>query len=296
MFSILDKAGVLVEALPYIKKFHSKVIVVKYGGHAMVNEELKKAVMQDVLLMKFVGMHPIIVHGGGPEITGMLHRLGKESEFVDGMRITDRETMDIAEMVLVGKINKAIVAELNGLGGKAVGLSGKDANLLEAKKKFGKKKLDNGQFENVDIGYVGTVDKVNPELLFNLMEQGYIPVVSPIGVGSDGESYNINADYVAGALASALAADKLILLTDVQGIFEDFQDRDSLISELLASQVKGKIEAGVISGGMIPKVECCVEALEAGVGKAHIIDGRIPHSLLLEIFTDRGIGTMVVKG
>lgn len=296
MFSILDKAGVLVEALPYIKKFHSKVIVVKYGGHAMVNEELKKAVMQDVLLMKFVGMHPIIVHGGGPEITGMLQRLGKESEFVDGMRITDRETMDIAEMVLVGKINKAIVAELNGLGGKAVGLSGKDANLLEAKKKFGKKKLDNGQFENVDIGYVGTVDKVNPELLFNLMEQGYIPVVSPIGVGSEGESYNINADYVAGALASALAADKLILLTDVQGIFEDFQDRDSLISELLVSQVKDKIEAGVISGGMIPKVECCVEALEAGVGKAHIIDGRIPHSLLLEIFTDRGIGTMVVKG
>lgn len=296
MFSILDKAGVLVEALPYIKKFHNKVIVVKYGGHAMVNEELKKAVMQDVLLMKFVGMHPIIVHGGGPEITGMLQRLGKESEFVDGMRITDRETMDIAEMVLVGKINKAIVAELNGLGGKAVGLSGKDANLLEAKKKFGKKKLENGQFENVDIGYVGTVDKVNPELLLNLMEQGYIPVVSPIGVGSEGESYNINADYVAGALASALAADKLILLTDVQGIFEDFQDRDSLISELLVDQVKDKIEAGVISGGMIPKVECCVEALEAGVGKAHVIDGRIPHSLLLEIFTDRGIGTMVVKG
>lgn len=293
MFSILDKANILVEALPYIKKFHGKTIVIKYGGHAMVNEDLKKAVMQDVILMKLVGMHPVIVHGGGPEITGMLKRLNIESDFVGGLRITDEATMEIVEMVLVGKLNKEIVALINRLGGKAVGLSGKDANLIEAKKKLGKVRGEDGKVEMVDIGFVGDVAKINPELVQNLMSEGYIPVVSPVGVGEAGESYNINADYVAGELAASLKADKLILLTDVQGIFEDFNDRDSLISELRLCDIAGKISSGVISGGMIPKVECCADAINGGVNSAHIIDGRIPHSLLLEIFTDRGIGTMV---
>lgn len=293
MFSILDKANILVEALPYIRKFHGKTIVIKYGGHAMVNEDLKKAVMQDVILMKLVGMHPVVVHGGGPEITGMLKRLNIESNFVGGLRITDEATMEIVEMVLVGKLNKEIVALINRLGGKAVGLSGKDANLIEAKQKLGKVRGEDGKVDLVDIGFVGDVTRINPGLVQNLMAEGYIPVVSPVGVGESGESYNINADYVAGELAASLKADKLILLTDVQGIFEDFNDRDSLISELRLDDITGKISSGVISGGMIPKVECCADAINGGVNSAHIIDGRIPHSLLLEIFTDRGIGTMV---
>ncbi|MDA8212049.1 MAG: acetylglutamate kinase [Clostridia bacterium] len=293
MFSILDKANILVEALPYIRKFHGKTIVIKYGGHAMVNEDLKKAVMQDVILMKLVGMHPVVVHGGGPEITGMLKRLNIESNFVGGLRITDEATMEIVEMVLVGKLNKEIVALINRLGGKAVGLSGKDANLIEAKQKLGKVRGEDGKVDLVDIGFVGDVTRINPGLVQNLMAEGYIPVVSPVGVGESGESYNINADYVAGELAASLKADKLILLTDVQGIFEDFNDRDSLISELRLDDIAGKISSGVISGGMIPKVECCADAINGGVNSAHIIDGRIPHSLLLEIFTDRGIGTMV---
>lgn len=293
MFSILDKANILIEALPYIRKFHGKTIVIKYGGHAMVNEDLKKAVMQDVILMKLVGMHPVVVHGGGPEITGMLKRLNIESNFVGGLRITDEATMEIVEMVLVGKLNKEIVALINRLGGKAVGLSGKDANLIEAKQKLGKVRGEDGKVDLVDIGFVGDVTRINPGLVQNLMAEGYIPVVSPVGVGESGESYNINADYVAGELAASLKADKLILLTDVQGIFEDFNDRDSLISELRLDDITGKISSGVISGGMIPKVECCADAINGGVNSAHIIDGRIPHSLLLEIFTDRGIGTMV---
>lgn len=293
MFSNLDKASILVEALPYIRKFHGKTIVIKYGGHAMVNAELKKAVMQDVILMKLVGVHPVIVHGGGPEITGMLERLNIESNFMGGMRITDEATMEIVEMVLVGKLNKEIVALINRLGGKAVGLSGKDANLIEARKKLGRVRKDNGEVDLVDIGFVGDVAKINPGLVQNLMAEGYIPVVSPVGVGDAGESYNINADYVAGELAASLQADKLILLTDVQGIFEDFQNRDSLISELKLGDIAEKISTGIISGGMIPKVECCAAAINGGVNSAHILDGRIPHSLLLEIFTDRGIGTMV---
>jgi acetylglutamate kinase len=293
MFSVLDKANILIEALPYIRRFHGKTIVIKYGGHAMLNEDLKKAVMQDVILMKLVGMHPVVVHGGGPEITGMLKRLNIESDFVGGLRITDAATMEIVEMVLVGKLNKEIVALINRLGGRAVGLSGKDANLIEAKKKLGTVRGEDGQVTMVDIGFVGDVAKINPELIQNLMGEGYIPVVSPVGVGEAGESYNINADYVAGELAASLKADKLILLTDVQGIFENFQDRDSLISELRLGDIASKISSGVISGGMIPKVECCADAINGGVNSAHIIDGRIPHSLLLEIFTDRGIGTMV---
>ncbi len=293
MFSILDKANILVEALPYIRKFHGKTIVIKYGGHAMVNADLKKAVMQDVVLMKLVGVHPVIVHGGGPEITGMLQRLNIESNFMGGMRITDEATMEIVEMVLVGKLNKEIVALINSLGGSAVGLSGKDANLIQARKKLGKMTAENCKQELVDIGFVGDVAQINPELVQNLMADGYIPVVSPVGVGEEGASYNINADYVAGELAASLKADKLILLTDVQGVFEDFQNRDSLISELSIADIAGKIASGVIAGGMIPKVECCEAAINGGVNSAHILDGRIPHSLLLEIFTDRGIGTMV---
>lgn len=295
MFSTLEKASILVEALPYIKKFYGKTIVIKYGGNAMINEDLKHAVMQDVILMKFVGMNPVIVHGGGPEITSMLNRVGKKTTFVGGLRMTDEETMEIAEMVLVGKINKEIVALINKIGGKAVGLSGKDADLIKAKKKLGRVTSDNGEVELHDIGFVGDVDRINPELLKNLMSQGYIPVVAPVGVDQDGQSYNINADYVAGEIAAALQADKLILLTDVEGIFADYHDKSTLISELQTGEVDEKIHQGVISGGMIPKVECCVQALEGGVNATHIIDGRLAHSILLEIFTDRGIGTMVVR-
>lgn len=295
MIDPMERAQILVEALPYIKKFQGKTIVIKYGGNAMISDELKNAVMQDVILMKFVGMNPVIVHGGGPEITGMLKRVGKETEFVGGLRMTDRETMEIVEMVLVGKINKEIVALINQFGGRAVGLSGKDDNLIRAEKKLGRVRTPDGQDEFHDIGYVGDVAEIRPELLKNLMEEGFIPVVAPVGVGEDGLGYNINADYVAGEIAAALKADKLILLTDVEGIFEDYSNKETLISELKVGEIDDKIRQGIISGGMIPKVECCVAALEGGVNKTHIIDGRIAHSILLEIFTDQGIGTMVVK-
>lgn len=281
----LEKAGILVEALPYIKKFHGKTIVIKYGGHAMLNQELKEAVMQDVILMKLVGMHPVLVHGGGPEINDMLKRLGIKSSFVQGLRVTDEETMAIVEMVLVGKVNKEIVALINHLGGKAVGFSGQDGNLIEAVKRSGE----------VDLGYVGDVKRINPEIIQTVIAQGYIPVIAPTGIGEDGKPYNINADYVAGELAAALKADKLILLTDVEGIFADYEDKTTLISSLHIDEVEGLIARGTIAGGMIPKVECCVRALKAGVAKTHIIDGRLPHSILLEIFTDEGIGTEVVR-
>ncbi|MDA8234265.1 MAG: acetylglutamate kinase [Clostridia bacterium] len=295
MINPMERAQILVEALPYIKKFQGKTIVIKYGGNAMISDELKNAVMQDVILMKFVGMNPVIVHGGGPEITGMLKRVGKETEFVGGLRMTDRETMEIVEMVLVGKINKEIVALINQFGGRAVGLSGKDDNLIRAEKKLGRVRTPDGQDEFHDIGYVGDVAEINPRLLENLMNEGFIPVVAPVGVGEDGAGYNINADYVAGEIAAALKADKLILLTDVEGIFEDYSNKETLLSELKVGEIDDKIRQGVISGGMIPKVECCVAALDGGVNKTHIIDGRIAHSILLEIFTDQGIGTMVVK-
>lgn len=281
----LEKAGILVEALPYIKKFHGKTIVIKYGGHAMLNQELKEAVMQDVILMKLVGMHPVLVHGGGPEINDMLKRLGIKSSFVQGLRVTDEETMAIVEMVLVGKVNKEIVALINHLGGKAVGFSGQDGNLIEAVKRSGE----------VDLGYVGDVKRINPEIIQTVIAQGYIPVIAPTGIGEDGKPYNINADYVAGELAAALKADKLILLTDVEGIFADYEDKTTLISSLHIDEVEGLIARGTIAGGMIPKVECCVRALKAGVAKTHIIDGRLPHSILLEIFTDAGIGTEVAQ-
>ena len=295
VLTALEKAGILVEALPYIKEFYGKTVVIKYGGHAMQNEAIKKAVLQDVILMKFVGMNPVVVHGGGPEINHMLERLNIKSHFVSGLRITDAATMEIVEMVLVGKVNKDIVAGINRLGGKAVGLCGTDGNLIQARKKIEKSKDDKGQEITVDLGFVGEVERINPEIIHTVIDQGYIPVIAPIGVGSQGESYNINADYVAGEIAAALKADKFVLLTDVEGIFENYEEKDSLISSLKVEQVPALIERGVISGGMIPKVECCVRALSQGVERTHIIDGRLPHSILLEVFTDEGIGTMVVK-
>lgn len=295
VLTALEKAGILVEALPYIKKFYGKTVVIKYGGHAMVNEDLKRAVLQDVILMKFVGMNPVLVHGGGPEINNMLKRLGIKSQFVSGMRITDAAIMEVVEMVLAGKVNKDIVAGINRIGGKAVGLSGKDANLIEAAKKLEYNLDEKGEEVAIDLGFVGEVSKINPEIIKTVVSQGYIPVISPIGVGAEGESYNINADYVAGEIAGALQADKFVLLTDVEGIFENYEEKDSLISALQIEDIPELIKRGVISGGMIPKVECCTKALNQGVEKAHIIDGRLPHSILLEIFTDEGIGTMVVK-
>lgn len=291
----MEKAGILVEALPYIKKFYGKTVVIKYGGHAMVNCELKRAVLTDAVLMKYVGMHPVIVHGGGPEITGMLKKVGKESSFVGGLRVTDAETMEIAQMVLVGKINKDIVGMINGIGGHAVGLSGKDGSLLLAEKKLGRIRTPEGTEELVDIGQVGQVRRVNPGIVETVIREGYIPVVAPVAAGDEGESFNVNADSAAGALAAALKADKLIILTDVEGILAERSDKGSLISTISIDQVPGLVGRGVIDGGMIPKVECCVNALRAGVGTTHILDGRVPHSILLEVFTDKGVGTMVVK-
>lgn len=287
MDNSLAKAKVLVEALPYIREFYGKTIVIKYGGNAMIDEDLKNKVLLDVVLMKYVGMNPVLVHGGGPAVSSMMKRVGKEPEFLGGLRVTDQETMEIAEMVLAGKLNKDIVALLNKNGSKAVGLSGKDGNLLVSQKRVS---------TVGDLGFVGDIEQVNPELVQVLIEKGYIPVICSIGVGREGESYNINADYVAGQLAATLQADKLIMLTDVQGILADYSDPASLISTLSVDVAQKMIEEGIIAGGMIPKIEACMQALAGGVAKAHIIDGRMEHSLLLEIFTVQGIGTEVVRG
>ncbi|MEN6350646.1 MAG: acetylglutamate kinase [Syntrophomonas sp.] len=285
IISAMEKAEILVEALPYIKDFYGKKVVIKYGGAAMTDCELKKKVMQDIVLMKYVGMHPIVVHGGGPEINSMLSRLNIKSEFINGLRVTDEDTMEVVEMVLGGKVNKEIVAGLNASGGKAIGISGKDGNLIEAAA------LD----PEGKMGFVGKVQQVNPQIIETVIENGYIPVIAPIGMGSGQESYNINADLVAAAIAVAMKADKLVLLTDVPGLLMDPKDSDSLISILRVSEVEDYIKKGIIAGGMAPKVQCCVEAVTGGVGRTHIIDGRVPHSILLEIFTDEGIGTMVVN-
>jgi acetylglutamate kinase len=290
----VEKANILIEALPYIKEFYGKTVVIKYGGHAMLNEELKRSVIQDIVLMRFVGMNPVLVHGGGPEITQLLQRLGKKSEFVQGQRVTDQETMEIVEMVLVGKVNRDIVTQINQLGAKAVGLSGKDGGLISARRKVLRQAGPDGGELTVDLGFVGEVERVNPGILKTLLEYGYIPVVAPIGVGPEGESLNINADYVAGSLALALNADKLVLLTDVEGIFASVEDKSTLLSTITVAEAERLISRGAIAGGMIPKVECCLAALRGGVSRAHIIDGRLPHSILLEIFTNEGIGTMVV--
>jgi len=288
IFTPQMKAETLIEALPYIKEFYGKTVVIKYGGAAMKDCKLKEAVIQDVVLMKFVGMHPVLVHGGGPAINELLSRLGYQSRFVNGMRVTDAPTMEIVEMVLAGKINKEIVSLIHRFGGKAVGLTGKDGNLLVAEKK---KEIYQGQ--EVDLGLVGQIVKVNPEVITTVIPQGYIPVIAPIAAGEGDQSFNINADYVASFLAKALKADKLVLLTDVKGVMAEEDKPESLISALKVQEVKELMAKGVIKGGMIPKLNCAVEAVEGGVRSVHIIDGRLPHSLLLEIFTDEGIGTMV---
>jgi acetylglutamate kinase len=281
------RAEILLEALPYIREFRGKTVVIKYGGAAMEQAQLKESFALDVILLRFVGIRPVIVHGGGPQIGALMKRLGKESHFVGGMRVTDEETVDIVEMVLVGKINKEIVALINLHGGKAVGLSGKDGNLLRARRRA--HRLPNG--DEVDIGLVGEVEAVNVECIQLLEEHGFIPVIAPVGAGSGGETYNVNADLVAGEVAAALGAEKLIHLTDVKGI----NGADGhLVSTLARKDAEGLVQRGVIEGGMLPKVESALRALEGGTGKAHIIDGRVPHAILLELFTREGIGTEIV--
>lgn len=287
-----DIAKVLIEALPYIRRFNNATIVVKYGGHAMVDKKLKKNFALDVTLMKYVGFNPIVVHGGGPQIGDFLKRLSIESEFVDGMRVTDKQTMDVVEMVLVGKVNKEIVALINQNGGRSVGLSGKDGQLITARKmKYYKETGADTPSEIIDMGMVGEITSVNNRVLLNLLESQFIPVIAPVGAGKRGETYNINADLVAGRIASSLKARKLILLTDTKGVLDRGGE---LISSLKAKEAPKLIKDGTISGGMIPKVNCCLEALRGGVKKAHIIDGRKEHALLLEIFTKTGIGTEIV--
>lgn len=293
MFSAQDTADVLVDALPYIQEFYGKTIVIKYGGNAMISEELKMKVMEDITLMRYVGIRPVIVHGGGPDITGFLKKVGKKSDFVSGLRVTDQETMDIAEMVLVGKVNSEIVNLLNRRGLKSIGLSGKDGGLIRAKKKLAMVHEDNVE-RMVDIGFVGEVTSIRSEVLHDLIDREYIPVIAPVGSGENGESYNINADYVAAEIAGALNAEKLLLLTDVEGIYKNFEDKSSFITTLSAAEAKRYINAGIISGGMIPKVEACLCALEKGAQKTYVLDGRLPHSLLLELFTSQGIGTEIV--
>ena len=287
----MKDVDVLIEALPYIKKFHGEKILIKYGGHAMVDDEAKSSTARDTVLLKYVGMKPLIVHGGGPEISRSMEKLGKESKFIKGLRVTDEETMEIIEMVLVGKISTEIVSELIKHDGDAISLSGKDSSLIFAHKTEAKK-IDE---ELVDLGLVGEVDCINTELLDMFLDNDYIPVISPVGIAKDGTSLNLNADTAAGEVASAVGAEKLIILTDVPGVLRDPSDPDSLIQKIRISEVPKLIEDGVISGGMIPKIETCVQAIEGGVKSCHIIDGRKKHSLLLEIFTDEGIGTMIFK-
>ncbi|KJS84959.1 MAG: acetylglutamate kinase [Peptococcaceae bacterium BICA1-8] len=283
----LAKAEILIEALPYIKKFYGKTVVIKYGGHAMSDPDLKDKVMMDIVLMKYVGINPVIVHGGGPEINYWLEKTGQEYNFVNGMRVTDEKTMEIAQMVLVGKINKEIVGLVQKNGGKALGLSGIDGGMIKVNKKLVEK---NGV--EIDLGFVGEVDHINPQLIYSAIEQGHIPVIAPIGTNEAGDVYNINADYVAGSIAGALEADKLVLLTDVEGVLDN---KGELVSALSFKEARHFMETGVIDGGMIPKIECCMEALLGGVKTVHIINGRLPHALLLEVFTDKGVGTMVIK-
>ncbi len=288
----MKKADILLEVLPYIRRFYGKTIVVKYGGHAMVDESLKQRFAINIVMMKYIGINPVIVHGGGPQIGDLLKKLGKDSKFIQGMRVTDEETMDIVEMVLAGKLNKQIVGLINSHGGRAVGLSGKDGNIIEAEKYFlsGEKAKDTPP-EIIDIGLVGKVKKVNPGLINSLVRDGFVPVIAPTGAGENGETYNINADVVAGEIASALGAEKLVLLTDVEGILDK---KGQLIHSVNAEKAGELIEDGTIDGGMYPKVKCCLKALRGGVGKTHIIDGRLDHAVLLEIFTDSGVGTEVV--
>jgi acetylglutamate kinase len=290
MEKLIAKAEVLLDALPYIRRYSGKTMVIKYGGHAMVDEQLKESFAQDIVLLKFIGINPVIVHGGGPQIGQLLNQLGIESQFVRGMRVTDQQTMDVVEMVLGGKINKEIVNLINHHGGRAVGLSGKDGELILAKKLT--VESEEAGVGRVDIGLVGEVRAINPQVIESLDRSGFIPVIAPIGVGERGETYNINADLVAGEMAEALRAEKLILLTDVEGIRDG---NGNVLSTLDVDRALQLIDDGVISQGMIPKVECCIEALRGGAKKTHIIDGRVRHAVLLEIFTKEGVGTEVVR-
>lgn len=282
---ILTKAEVLIEALPYIQKFNRKIIVVKYGGSAMSNEELQKNVIKDVTLLKLVGFKPIIVHGGGKAISSWVNKVGKQAEFVNGLRVTDAETMEIAEMVL-GRVNKSLVSMVQELGVKAVGISGKDGGLLKVDKKY-----SNGQ----DIGFVGDVKEVDAKILYDLLENDFLPIVAPIGMDDNFETYNINADDAACAIAKAVGADKLVFLTDVEGLYRDFEDKSTFISRLTATEADDLINSGIIGGGMLPKLGNCTSAVKNGVSRVHILDGRIPHCLLLEIFTNHGVGTAIIK-
>jgi len=292
MERFINKAEVLMEALPYFRRFYDKTFVIKYGGHAMENEELKASFAQDIVLLKYVGINPVVVHGGGPQIDITLEKMGITSRYVRGMRVTDQETLDIVEMVLVGKVNKEIVTLINQHGGMAVGLSGKDGGLILARK-MNVTVSNNGESpEIIDIGMVGEIVGINPLIIDSLDENKFIPVIAPVGVGANGETYNINADLVAGEVAEALHAEKLILMTDIEGV----KDRKGeFMSTLKVNQARKMIQEGVVAAGMIPKVECCIEALKGGVGKTHIIDGRVKHAVLLEIFTKEGVGTEVVR-
>ena len=290
----MDISNVLIEALPYIKKFHSKKIMIKYGGHAMIDETAMSSTARDTVLLKYVGMQPVVVHGGGPEISRSMDKMGKEPKFVGGLRITDSETMEIVKMVLVGKINTEIVSNLCLHGGKGVGISGKDNFLIESSKRDPARiKHDDGEVLEVDLGYVGKIDRVNPQIINDLTDNNYIPVISPIGISKEGNTLNLNADTVAGSIASEIDAEKLIVLTDVPGILTDPDDPESIIRRIRVDELRELVDSGVIKGGMIPKVETCINAVENGVKTAHILDGRLDHSILLEIFTKDGIGTMI---
>ncbi len=284
MIDVINKASILAEALPYIQKFSGITVVIKYGGAALVNEEIKKTIMADIALMKYVGFKPVVVHGGGKDINKALEKVGIEPKFIDGLRVTDEPTMDIVQQVLAGKINKNITSELCQHGINAVGICGKDAGFMKVKKA-----MPNG----LDLGLVGDVTEVKTDLINTLIDNDFVPVISSIGVDDEGNSYNVNADYAAVAVAGALKAQKLVFITDVAGIMEDVNDPDSVISVIKSSLVQEKIDNGIISGGMIPKVQCCIAGVEAGVKNVHILDGRIAHCLILEIFTNRGIGTLI---
>ncbi|HOD29813.1 MAG TPA: acetylglutamate kinase [Syntrophales bacterium] len=288
----MARAEVLLEALPYIRRFYNKTIVIKYGGHAMVDDALKTAFARDIVMMKYIGINPVVVHGGGPQIGTFLKKLGKDSTFIQGMRVTDEETMDIVEMVLVGKVNKEIVGLINHQGGRAVGLSGKDGGLIRAEKYLlSAEKAKDTPPEIIDLGLVGKVREIDGALISALVKDGFIPVIAPTGAGEGGETYNINADIVAGAVASAVKAEKLVLLTDVAGVLDGEKKLVNTMNDRAARQM---IETGVIEGGMFPKVKCCLKALRGGVHKTHIVDGRLRHAILLEMFTDSGIGTEIV--
>lgn len=289
MQAIIKKAATLIEALPYIQRLYGKTVVIKYGGNAMINEDLKSSVMEDITLLKYIGMNPVVVHGGGPDINKTLSKQNVQSKFVNGLRVTDAETMEIVQMVLVGKTNKEIVSMLNLKGGKAIGLSGVDGNLIECEQYT--TEIDG---KESDLGYVGKITGINSKVIEFIAKDEYIPVIAPIGVGRDGKSYNINADTVAGEIAAALKAEKLMLLTDVEGIKKS-KDSNEIYSALTVKEIYELINTKIIDGGMIPKVKGCIEALDKGVNRTHIIDGRIPHCILLEIFTNKGIGTLIMK-